>query len=456
KDEPKNYETDADLLHDNPSNVDDLGRDFLMEVVANKIDELWSSFNPNDKYNYTVLVDGEWGSGKTSMLGFLEKHLLKKEWKVVHYNAWENQRLEDQWWVFINKVSKTLSKSHFWWSFWLRNTALFVTVILLSLIVSLYFKVFGDLNTLKTVGVTLGVLVTLSTTVWGLLRNFFGTKINSSELLKSHTSDPYKPIKERFNKVTKDQKVAIFIDDLDRCEAGATVELLEGIQNLFKGTRVLYVIAADGNWISTCFTNKYKDFDGLGRDGHSIGNKFLQKSFQLVLEVPKMSLKDHNKMWYQFLGNTDSDKSTFGEKDQEEINEEIRVSGTTSELKEAVKGAGFEGRKKAAEKVEELVEEQKDHLLMEFVDYMPKNIRQMKRLVNQYVVKYQALFIAGNESEISDEDLVRYVIFAINYPDFDSEIKRGQKNLEEITKKSQTVRELIGESLTTKTIVDFL
>ncbi len=60
-------------------------------------------------------------------------------------------------------------------------------------------------------------------------------------------------IKDRFKKLTENviagKRNIIFIDDLDRCQGAYVIELLEGIQTLFKAAEVVFIIAADRDWL---------------------------------------------------------------------------------------------------------------------------------------------------------------------------------------------------------------
>ena len=54
--------------------------------------------------------------------------------------------------------------------------------------------------------------------------------------------------------------VAIFIDDLDRCKGSTVVELLEGVQTLFRDAPVVYLVAADRDWLSDSYAAEYGAF----------------------------------------------------------------------------------------------------------------------------------------------------------------------------------------------------
>ncbi len=462
--EALNKQTDADLLQDNPSYMDDLGRKEVVRLVFNKVTRLWD--NIGEKESYTILLNGEWGSGKSSMLLYFNEFLKGDNWEVIDYNAWKHQHLEDQWWILVNMVSKRLAlfpdvplfKSHWWWSNWTKNK---ITMILLMVLLIGYVVLkFNDPLKITEDSVNLydGLLALIGAIILGIngiINSIFSKASTSSELAKRFTDDPYEIVQKRFNKVTYNRKVAIFIDDLDRCEIEPTVSLLEGIQNLFKQTKVLYVIAADGNWVSNCFDKKYQDFQGLGYMGHSIGSQFLQKSFQMVLDVPKIGKEQHVTLWKKYLGIEAEANDVVKENDQ--IESEIEAAQTSAEVREtAIDASTLSQRVQAAEKVEELVEKD-DHLLLDYLEWIPANPRQMKRLINQFIVKYQTLIIAGNISKISEEALIRYVIFSTTYPDHDVLIKSRNKTLEQIKEQDERVKKLFGETeLSTEAILELL
>lgn len=459
-------ETDADILSDNPSEIDDLGRKEIMEIIRDKVEGLWQTLRHDE--SYTILLNGEWGSGKSSMLFYFKNQLKEKNWEVIEYNAWENQHLPDQWWILVNKVSKHLSSntianfslSHKYWTFKLQNNHTIIVVVLIIIFLGSGFGLAdsiintgSDENNVKFFGGLIGLLGSIWVTFSGIVKNVFKKKVSTADLAKIYTDDPYTPIKKRFNEITAGRKIAIFIDDMDRCEVKPTIELLEGIQNLFKKTKVLYVIAADGNWVSNCFDKKYSDFDSLTKEGHSIGNQFLQKAFQMIVDVPKMGKEQQETLWKKYLGV----QSEITQLDEAQNNDaEIDEAKSIEELKMATQTAGINSRAKAARKVEEIVEQRKSHLLMKFSDLAPNNPRQMKRLINQFVVKFQTIFIAGTQSEVSEDALVRYIIFSAKYPDYDKDIRQGKSSLKELSEKNDGLKNLVGTELTDEMIREYL
>lgn len=62
-----------------------IGRESVVEKICNLIDVL------KKDQNICISIDGEWGSGKTFVLGMLEEQLSQKEeYILIRYDAREN------------------------------------------------------------------------------------------------------------------------------------------------------------------------------------------------------------------------------------------------------------------------------------------------------------------------------------------------------------------------------
>lgn len=436
------------LWSDSDTTEDELGRESLVKSVTESINNLFEKY----KDAYTVLLNGEWGSGKSSMLNFFEKNLRKSGWEVIRYNAWENQQFSDPWWILINKISQYASKeslagkfsSHRYWKFKLQYKHKVLALMLLGVfgVSAYYFSTsIGDESTDGTnydIGFytsLIGLVGTFIGAITGLINNFFFKSVSHEELKQQFTEHPFEPIRKRFNQIAIENNLAIFIDDLDRCNVDATVDLLEGIQNLFKDVRVLYIIAADGQWVSNCFTEKYKSFDKLTNDGTSIGDKFLQKTFQLTLNVPKPDPKDLELYWEHLIG-----QAKLPEVIVENDSFFKNTKPSDSERDETYREARNQSNQIRDEKIEEVkkkIEENIEHYLKKFIKLgVPQNPRQMKRFINQFEVTKITLVIEGRESSYQEEDqlnlLVRFLIFLMRYPSLADRLKKGEITKDDI------------------------
>ncbi len=83
--------------------------------------------------------------------------------------------------------------------------------------------------------------------------------------------------------------IIIVLDDLDRCSANVVTNLLEGVQTLFRGAPVVFLVVADRRWITTSFGKRFADFQEAGGDAaRPVGDLFLDKMFQLSVGVPQI------------------------------------------------------------------------------------------------------------------------------------------------------------------------
>jgi len=460
------FETKADILPDTIAIEDELGRKGLMEILFERINKLWGKLRENE--SYTVLINGEWGSGKSSMLLYLEEELTKNKWTVVKYNAWENQRFEDPWWILVNKVSKEVpsdafdksnpysSRSHRFWQIKTNYSPTYIIafVVLVLFLIGFNYDVFGTSENIPLFASLLALIGSLWISVQGVVKEIFSKKIYTA-LQSKNANDPFEVVKSRFDAVLKHKRVAIFIDDLDRCEVEPTVKLLEGIQTLFKNSKVLYVIAADGKWVANCFDKKYEDFKELVESGQTIGNEFLQKNFQLIVDVPKISNIQQIALLNKYLDKKDNNIGQSQEEDisEDKFKDELSTKTNVEDIAKlsANKGASF--RKIAAEQVEKIIEVDKRHYTQKLQELglIPPNPRQIKRLINLFTLKVQVLIIAGTLQEIGEENILRYVLFAFEYPAFDQQLRKGITN--NITPEA---KEILGDGITSEKIIEFM
>lgn len=437
------YISDAEILPDTIAKRDDLGRKNLMEIVFNKINTLWSGLSEDQ--SFTILLNGEWGSGKSSMLSYLEDFLKDDNWSVVQYNAWEHQRFDEPWWILVNKVSKEvpqkllhsmrcISRPHWVWKTQLEYSLMYIGAFIISILLIIGFtnEIFGDPKNISFIASVLALIGSLWFTLQGTLQNIFRKKSLHSVLHSKNANDPLEPYKKRFKKVVKHKKVAIFIDDLDRCEVDATVSLLEGIQTLFKSSKVLYVIAADGHWVSTCFDKKYDQFNGLIRSGQTIGNQFLQKTFQLIVDVPKLNKPQQQSLLNKYLNRSEKNNETT--ETTLDVIKDIEQAETLTQLGNISAGSGQEGTRIAAQKAEQIIKKQKEHYTQKLLEegMMPQNPRQMIRLINLFTLKIQELIISEVLTEVGEDNALRYILFSTEYPEYNYAIRHlNEINLKE-------------------------
>lgn len=474
---------------DDPATVDQLGRRPFAEVIAARIEEVWTTQGAKGGGRpagaFMVHIHGPWGSGKTSVLNFLRAYLQDEErararrWVVIDYNAWRNQRIRPPWWTLIKEIyTQSARQLGFWRSLWLRLQwlvwrvradllpALLATVlVLLAVMLAVWAigftprqsdardasqnaaQVAGEGGRIKAEGggksaggasdpvsrAELGIkLLAAAVVALGAIFAFSRTLVfGSARAAQTYTelrSDPLRPIVRLFQKLVGaiGRPVLVQVDDLDRCDGNHVVELLEGIQTLFRTAPVTYVVAADRKWICSSFEKGFADFGKtIGEPGRPLGYLFLDKVFQISASIPRLSPETRSDYWKGLLHSAGSADPTRLEdarlRAEQEAGEEVRQAVTQQELQAKIVDAQDDpvreqAMRAAAAKQITSAEAQRasEHLLQSFERMLEPNPRSMKRLVNAFGLNQATQFLEGRS--VPPEVLARWTIIELRWP----------------------------------------
>lgn len=425
---------------DNPALMDELNRESLAKVMASRIrsvrdDETKVAHAMGDPRfrggAFLVHLYGPWGSGKTSLLNFLRKELVEPtsnsaeqhqppQWVVVTFNAWRHQRLAPPWWWLMRVLYRDglaalwtidppravwLFVREQWWRWW---RALLWLLLLGGLIVTTWqLDLLGALTGERWSLAKLGAYATAAAafltsvvTVWSVARGaarwLFATSARGARAYIDNAQDPMNTVKGHFTDLIRwiGHPVAILIDDLDRCRGDYIVQLLEGIQTMFRDEPVTFVVAADRDWLADSFAAEYGAFTSVGAEpARPLGYLFLEKTFQISVGVPQLSPQVRSLYWDRLISSETSatDRSSLERARQQAktmfqgANSEVEVlkrlsrePGTTPEQRVA--------RAEAAAIVLSTpdLERERARTLTPFAPLLDPNPRAMKRLVNAY------------------------------------------------------------------------
>ena len=124
KEEPPLRE-DVRTHSDEPTARDRLGRRPFAQALVERMDDVRQQGAPD---GFAVHIHAPWGAGKTSILLMMEQVMTDaarppdRQWAVVHFNAWKNERRRPPWWPLIQQTYASCrdtlrEKSN--WSRWL-------------------------------------------------------------------------------------------------------------------------------------------------------------------------------------------------------------------------------------------------------------------------------------------------------------------------------------------------
>ncbi|WP_020393081.1 KAP family P-loop NTPase fold protein [Kribbella catacumbae] len=474
---------------DGPAYVDELGRQGFARVLGRRIRDARKEEARNSKQAvdprarrggaFIVHLHAPWGAGKTSVLNFLAAELRKadeaageKRSVVVEFNAWRHQRIEPPWWWLMTALYsgavRDLDKFDKPRAVWLRLREWlwrskggwpgYVALLVVAGVVTWAWQAgwFGAVSnqelfspdTVKGYLVAAAAIITPALTVWGLLhamgRWVFTTSARGARRFMANTSDPMRTAQDHLADLTKwiHHDVVVMIDDLDRCKGPYVVELLEGIQTLFRDVPVTYVIAADRDWLADSYAAEYSGFVSVaGEPGRPVGYLFLEKTFQISTGLPR-SGERLNAFWGRILrspsvpdeqaleqARADAKRDLGGKQSDEARAEVLANPGRTP----AEKLARWETV--AVEMVTERAQQRNKHTLEPFGALLGRdpNPRAMKRLVNAYGIARGIETLQGfnlEDNHVREQETALWTILTLRWPKLAGHLARYPEHLE--------------------------
>lgn len=495
---PAALSPDAKLIADAPAAEDLLDR----EGFANTMARLLRQQRSQDEFgtgSILVQIFGPWGSGKTSLAGFLRRALedpsntidaakpghptadvsketAKGAWLFVTFDAWQHQRTSPPWWWLMDRVYReaqrgrgdTAEQKHrrlsvWWWRWrWAVGTLLFLGVIVGTLFV-IGSRLLDWIDSAQAVlaglialGGAIGALYATYRTVRSSL--LVGSPRTAVALLRSG-GDPFRRVRDKYADLIRrvGRPVLVFIDNLDRCRPEYVVELLEGIQTIFSDVPVTYLVAADREWVAHSFETQYESLAGIiGRPGRPLGYLFLEKTFAVSAPLPQPSAETRRRYWQAVLrGDT---RHTVLEPVSADLRKEAAEEFATKSLDEVIGAVENLGASSAADRarrdaaatriVETTMAGEEDHELRPYLPLMEANPRSLKRLRNAVsLARAGDLASGGSIARGQDLDgLIRWSILALRWPTLAVELGKRPR-IAELLSKQEAVSDELGKGL---------
>ncbi len=327
-------------LEDQASEKDYLGFTPYVDAIFNFLE------NDRTKPPFTLSIEGDWGSGKSSFMLQLQTKLKNKEAIVIKFNAWRHDKMESMWAAFALTFIKQLSKQRFFllrpilnlivlfrrydWKNGLLELLLKVAMIGLYISLGITFFNIGGLSAIKDfLFVDEGKIENLdfvkifsSLGFMGLVLAgiFFARKagdvlgnplaidltkyinkpdyVGNTSFIESFHSDFDKAVRVL---AFKKKKVYVFIDDLDRAEIPKAAELMQGLNMMISDSpKIIFIIGMDREKVAAGIAAKYEPLlKYLGyseqsnvNDALLFGSNYLQKFIQLSFRIPMPTAKD--------------------------------------------------------------------------------------------------------------------------------------------------------------------
>lgn len=269
----------------------------------------------------TIGVYGDWGCGKSSVLKILQSQLKEdKDCVVVYFDGWAFESFDDAKMALIQGIVDSLETNERFWEK-VKDEK--------NELIKAFKKLGKSINWMRTLKWTAaaGASVMAASATGGLsliipaLMDFFNqnkgkldemlSSENAEQLLKDviFKGDPdkkYQAVREfrrdfeDLIQKSKQGKIVVLIDDLDRCLPRNIIENLEAIKLFLNVPKTAFVIAADQFIVSNAIKSEYKAIIEASDDatGDSVvkrpnlGDSYMEKFIQLPYNIPTLSHKE--------------------------------------------------------------------------------------------------------------------------------------------------------------------
>jgi ABC-type oligopeptide transport system ATPase subunit len=255
------------LWSDNPAARDLLG---FADIAAPALEALARErLDP-----VTVGVVGWWGSGKSTILGLIERALREQEGVVVvDTRPWEYDPATDPKATLIAEVlaalharaeaSKTLSQD----------------------IKDRFQKLAGRVRWSKAITLVANSALSVSLPKIEDVVGIFGSGEEPSDPTLQGFRDEFAELLDQFPEI---KRVVVVVDDLDRCLPPSVIATLEAIKLFLSVPKMAFVLAYDDRLVTHAIAERYQP----SPRATEMASEYLEKIVQIPVPVPTLGLGD--------------------------------------------------------------------------------------------------------------------------------------------------------------------
>lgn len=272
------------MWSDNESSLDLLGYHHLVDAVLAILDE-------EGLLPATVGVFGDWGSGKSTLVGMVRKRLeADTETLVLPFNGWLFEGYEDAKLALMGTIIDELADR--------KKLTVRGKELVLGLVRRINFwkvamaggRAMAGYAAADLHGAVAGLSLSLPDLV-DKAKDVDPEKLG--EFLREN--DPgqklrrgVREFREDFIELLKETKVkrlVVVVDDLDRCSPDTVIETLEAIKLFLFVPRTAFVVGADERLIRYAVRRRFPELPG---ERAEVGRDYLEKLIQFPVRIPAM------------------------------------------------------------------------------------------------------------------------------------------------------------------------
>jgi len=311
--------------------------------------------------HFTIGIYGEWGTGKTTLMKSIERHVLEegitmREQKIfpIWFNAWQYEHEENLASLSLLKTVAYELANHQKFGGMSKTILNGLTITGKDLIQDISLKMLSNKENIDD------ELENMMDFLNGLARDsiyFEGLKKIKSQMQQIRESEG------------KDYRIVVFIDDLDRCSPEKALQVLESIKLFLDIEGFVFVIGLSHKSVTNLISHAYKITGVKGED-------YLKKIIQIPIKIPT---------WYE-----ENIVDLIENKITKNLHEEY-----TNFLR------------------------QNSAMVAKVVEYNP---RQLKRFINNVIIAFETFTNKKKSSEIKFNEIFLVKILKAEWPDFYKQI----------------------------------
>jgi KAP family P-loop domain len=255
------------LWSDNPSAVDLLG---FADIAAPALEAVG-----RDRLDpVAVGIVGWWGSGKSTILGLIERELSRQEGVlVVSTRPWEYDPATDPKATLIAEVLTVLHQR--------AEGSATLTVELKDR----FKKLAGRVRWSKAITLAANTALTFSLPKIEDIAGIFGEGEEPEDPTLQGFREEFAALLAEFPEITR---VVVVVDDLDRCLPPSVIATLEAIKLFLSVEKMAFVLAYDDRLVTHAIAERYQP----SPRATEMASEYLEKIVQIPVPVPTLGFGD--------------------------------------------------------------------------------------------------------------------------------------------------------------------